>query len=104
AMGICDAAEACDGAILVCPLDVSLPDNTSCDDVSFCNGMERCIAGACMPAASGADCADTDLCTSDTCSDPGGCAHSRIAGCCNNSTECGDSDVCTVDLCSGPGG
>lgn len=77
-----------------------------CSDGDFCNGMERCIGGAC---ASGdpIPCDDADPCTRDFCIPSAGCAHadelcpadcSALA----DGTRCSDGTVCTVgDTCSG---
>ncbi|MDX2165860.1 MAG: hypothetical protein SF182_02310 [Deltaproteobacteria bacterium] len=48
AAGVCDAAEDCDGAGVDCPADAALGDGTPCPDDLFCDGAERCQAGACV--------------------------------------------------------
>lgn len=42
AMGVCDAAESCDGVALACPPDKPAPDGTDCPD-------GECSAGVCAP-------------------------------------------------------
>ena len=51
AAGACDVAELCDGAQVDCPADANADDGTDCSDGAFCNGSERCAAGACQPGA-----------------------------------------------------
>jgi hypothetical protein len=48
--GACDAPEACDGASVSCPVDLPRPDATPCPNGLFCDGDERCLAGACAAA------------------------------------------------------
>src|SRR5262249_48625239 len=43
----CDAAERCDGQSGACPPDIFAPDDTSCEDGVFCNGVDSCVAGRC---------------------------------------------------------
>ncbi len=92
-------------------------DDASCDDGSFCTGIERCVAATCVsgtnPCVVGetcdedanacmtppdclvdADCADGNPCTDNAC----------VSGICTavaNTSVCDDADVCTGnDLCS----
>ncbi len=103
AASACDAVESCNGSDVSCPADTSLPDGTPCDNAMVCDGAEVCVAGVCTAGAP-PSCDDGDLCTADSCVEPGGCAHSPVAGCCNIDADCDDGDVCTADVCSGPGG
>ncbi|MCB9601107.1 MAG: hypothetical protein H6720_12260 [Sandaracinus sp.] len=93
--------------------------NAQCDDGCFCNGVERCVEGACV---AGTDpCRDTVDCTVDgcdemlgacvftpddtTCSDGDACngaevCDPRVGGCRSASPlYCNDEDSCTVDSC-----
>lgn len=45
--GPCDIADHCDGVQVDCPGDARSPDDAECSDGAFCNGVERCHAGAC---------------------------------------------------------
>ncbi|MCC6875187.1 MAG: hypothetical protein IT378_12845 [Sandaracinaceae bacterium] len=101
--GACDVAESCDGSGPDCPADASAPDGTPCADSMTCNGSETCMSGMCAMGTA-PDCDDGDLCTTDSCMEPAGCANAPIAGCCNLTADCDDGDVCTADSCSGPGG
>jgi hypothetical protein len=47
-------------------------DDRDCDDGLFCNGTERCFAGACVAGAP-VDCSDGLSCTDDSCDDFAGC-------------------------------
>ena len=54
-------------------------DYTTCDDGRFCNGLERCFAGRCAPAAD-APCDSHSSCTLDTCDEPTKtCKHTTMA-------------------------
>lgn len=103
AAGPCDVAESCTGVGAACPTDMVAVDGTACENALVCDGAETCTAGVCT-AGTALDCADTDLCTMDSCGEPGGCDNAPIAGCCNVDGDCDDADICTADVCSGPGG
>jgi hypothetical protein len=79
------------------------PDGRPCPDSTVCDGREVCSAGSCVDGPA-LDCDDGDDCTTDTCMEPGGCAHASVAGCCNVALDCDDGDVCTTDDCTGSGG
>ncbi len=58
----------------------------------------RTAAPACCSAM--ADCDDSDVCTSDSCTGVGGvCAYDPVPNCCNDASACNDSDPCTADAC-----
>ena len=103
AVDVCDVAESCTGSAAACPTDMFAADGTACANGLVCDGMETCVAGTCT-AGTAPDCDDSNLCTADSCGEPGGCANAAIAGCCNVDDDCDDTDICTVDVCSGPGG
>jgi hypothetical protein len=83
----CDGAERCGGGRCVrgdalscddgvaCTADrcipgrgcVTVPDDTACNDPSFCNGVERCVAGRGCVAEMPVRCDDNDPCTADSC-------------------------------------
>jgi hypothetical protein len=48
AVGLCDVAELCDGATDDCPADAFAADGTSCEDGTYCNGEETCLASICQ--------------------------------------------------------
>lgn len=68
-------------------------DNMDCDDADACNGLERCIAGNCLPAlASPEPCNDEVACTADSCdSRTGDCIFEPVNRLCH-----GDEPVCDV--------
>ncbi|MCZ7678044.1 MAG: hypothetical protein M5U28_04395 [Sandaracinaceae bacterium] len=103
AAGACDVAETCTGTSATCPINAVRPDGSSCEDGLACDGSETCTSGVCGSAGP-LSCDDANLCTTDSCSEPSGCAHAAIGGCCNVAADCDDGDVCTLDVCSGPGG
>ena len=98
AANACDVAEACDGAASTCPADVLATDGTACEDGMSCNGAETCMSGTCMMGTT-LDCDDGDVCTADSCAEPGGCANTPIADCCIDASDCDDLDPCTTDTC-----
>jgi hypothetical protein len=104
AAGDCDAVETCSGASAECPADLPKDNGSSCNDGSFCNGADTCVAGACTshagdpcPGADGdADCSEAcdeaaDACTAN---DPNGSA-------CNDGNACTTGDSCSAGTCSG---
>jgi cysteine-rich repeat protein len=102
AVGVCDAEERCGGGV-DCPPDGSRPDGSACVDGLTCNGSEQCVGGVC---AAGVPllCDDGDVCTAESCTEPGGCSSAPIANCCRSDLECDDGNACTRGTCSGPGG
>ena len=88
----CDDANACttDACVNNACEHLPLVDGTSCDDSSFCNGLETCLDGECV--ADGPPCAVDETCdeSADIC---------LPAAACVDSTECEDGNVCTDDAC-----
>jgi len=93
--------DVCDGATAVCQ---HFPIDAPCNDGLYCNGTDRCSAGACAihqnPPCAGADgdgnCAEscneaTDGCTAP---DPDGSA-------CSDGLFCTGADTCTGGTCGG---
>lgn len=67
--------------------------DSECDDGLYCNGMETCVQGACLPGS--APCIDAIDCTQDSCDE--------IAMSCSfvaNDSLCDDGNECTDDVCS----
>src|SRR5207253_2303820 len=66
----------------------------ACDDTFFCTVGDTCANGVCLGTAR--DCADTNLCTTDSC-DEGTDACDNV----NNTIACDDTFFCTVnDVCA----
>jgi len=80
--------------------------DSECADGNLCNGIERCIAGACQAGAP-LQCDDGDACTVDSCEPTAGCAHHDTAcptacGPGDDGLRCSDGSACTVvDTCTG---
>ncbi|HXC53508.1 MAG TPA: NF038122 family metalloprotease [Candidatus Limnocylindrales bacterium] len=74
AVGACDIAETCTGLSTNCPVDVTQPDGGPCaSDGNACTD-DVCQGGVCGVDISDA-CADTDLCTKDSCDPDAGCVN-----------------------------
>ncbi len=69
-----------------------------CDDGNPCNGVERCVAGSCMPGTP-LDCDDGVACTQDRCERATGCQHTPDDGFCPGSDRCDATRGC-VETCS----
>jgi hypothetical protein len=88
-------ADACDSAGGCSHTPVS--DGTSCADRDFCDGVETCQAGACVPAAA-PQCDDGNSCTIDYCDGRRRrCSHTGTSACCASDEECADDDLCTTN-------
>jgi hypothetical protein len=76
--GICDAAEMCDGVSDDCGRD--MPRNgLPCPDGDLCNGDEICAGWVCT-AGTPPVCDDDDICTTDSCDAVQGCVNDPIVG------------------------
>jgi len=80
--------------------------DAECADGDFCNGIERCVGGACV-ASDPIPCDDGDPCTRDACLPSAGCSHfdelcpTDCSGL-PDGARCSDGTVCTVgDSCNG---
>jgi len=104
----CSGADTCNGSG-TCSNNNS-PNGTGCDDGLACNIGETCQNGACSGGGANS-CNDGDACTTDSCSEPAGCANvpivcppgqSCVGGVCifcQTNTDCDDGVACTVDVC-----
>jgi hypothetical protein len=88
------------------PAPTCLSDS-QCADGDLCNGIERCVAGTCVPPSAPLACDDADPCTSDSCNPAAGCAHGdtlcpATCGPGDDGLRCSDGTACTTgDTCSG---
>ena len=76
---------------------VALPNKATCSDSDPCSEGEACDNGACK-GGKPKDCADTEVCTKDTCdaSVSGGCVHNGQAGPCSDDNLCTEKDACVA--------
>jgi hypothetical protein len=117
----CDPAEFCDGESFDCPANDFAALGTDCGTCQECDGSgscetvidgtpdlvdcatgEVCCGGLCTPLGTltncstcGDGCADSTVCTTDTCEDDG----SGGFMCVNTPITCDDNFSCTVDSC-----
>ncbi len=71
------------------------PNTLLCDDGSVCTVGDVCAGGTCKPGTA-LPCADSNVCTDDSCDPVTGCKHV------NNAASCVDQDLCTInEVCSG---
>ena len=78
--------DMCDTGLDAC---VNTPNDGSCDDGLYCNGLETCDAASDCQAGTAPDCNDGVDCTVDTCDESGDV--------CENTPDdlvCDDDDVC----------
>ncbi len=91
--------DSCDPSTGACSYTAN---SASCDDGDLCTVGDICQEGKCNPGAA-KQCADKDICTSDTCSaKTGECSYTAIAGCgatCTNTADCKGGDVCNTPTC-----
>ena len=99
----CNDGNPCTGELCT-PLEgcVFTPVPGACDDGDACTTGDRCVEGDCV--GDGVDCDDANPCTQDSCSAAtGACAHSPVAGACDDGDVCTDGDACQGGACvSGP--
>lgn len=111
----CGASETCNAESGCIPECAS---NAECDDGFFCNGIERCDDGACVPGTL-PDCDDGVSCTRDICDESSdsclvfaensACALGETCesatGCrpeCTRNSDCDDGQYCTgAERCAG---
>lgn len=85
--------DVCSGNLCANPAKPNGPA-AGCGDSALCNGTETCQSGVCAPGPP-PNCADTDLCTVDSCDDLLGCQNPRIPGCCVQPSDCSGHNECT---------
>ena len=78
-------------------------NSAPCDDGTVCTETDTCAEGECI-GSDAKDCADNDLCTTDSCHPIDGCLHVAIAPCCGNGQkeggeECDDGNLANGDGC-----
>ncbi len=86
-----------------CVAERACSSDADCDDRVYCNGMERCTELACLPGTS-VNCADTDMCTDDSCVEATRmCAHVMNPTCMGSMARSGWYSVAPVPvyMCAG---
>ena len=74
--------------------------NSDCDDLDACNGVETCTAGACQAGTSPV-CDDGNVCTDDSCDALAGCVTTNNSIACDDALSCTIGDVCFEGECLG---
>ncbi len=68
--------------------------NADCDDGVYCDGVETCVAGVCMPGTP-VDCNDNITCTQDFCDESTQvCQHVASDQACSNGSFCDGVEAC----------
>ena len=89
--GVSCTDDTCNEATDSC---VNTPNNASCDDGAYCNGVETCDATLDCQAGTSVDCSDGVGCTGDVCNEG--------TDSCDNTPDnalCDDGEECTDDVC-----
>ncbi len=73
-------------------------DGASCDDGKTCTGPDACNGTSCTGAA--IPCEDKNLCTVDSCAEPGGCTFGPVGGTCEDGDACTSGDICAGGKCT----
>jgi MYXO-CTERM domain-containing protein len=74
-----------------------------CDDGNACTDTDICAEGLC--AGVEIDCADTNVCTFDSCDPSSGCSNNPIEGCCLSDEDCpeeGSTCIISSNTCTEP--
>jgi hypothetical protein len=90
--GVVCTDDVCDAGTGSC---VHVPNNSSCDDGNWCNGVEVCNPGMGCQAGVPPSCDDGSLCTSDVCDAGTGCQHINLP----DGTVCGSGLTCQGGAC-----
>ena len=102
--GTCDDGNACTGDACAKGSDGKVGCQTTqletpCDDKNACSEGDVCKAGACSAGAPKA-CADSNVCTLDTCDPATGCAQTNDDGApCDDDNPCTQGDACQAGAC-----
>lgn len=65
-----------------------------CDDGNACTETDTCVEGMCVGVT--VDCADTNVCTHDTCNPNSGCSNTPIDDCCLSDEDCPEGSTCLL--------
>ena len=70
-------------------------NSLECDDGDVCTVGDSCTDGACASGKEALSCDDKNGCTTDTCSNPDGCAHQAV----ENGLPCENKGTCYEGIC-----
>ncbi len=94
-------ADVCDELLLRC---VHTPNNASCSDGNFCDGVEVCDAVQGCKAGPPPNCNDNISCTADSCSEANkACVHNPNNSLCNDGQFCDGVETCSPSQGCVPG-
>jgi hypothetical protein len=75
----CTGGQVCTSA--GCAVPGTCGNDNDCNNRRFCDGVERCVGGRCMPGTA-VDCSDNDPCTGDVCNEAMmRCEHPPVSPC-----------------------
>ncbi len=74
----------------------------ACDDSNPCTTTDVCANGNCTGSGE-LTCEDGNVCTDDSCSPDTGCVFAANGANCDDSNACTTGDVCANKVCAGPG-
>jgi MYXO-CTERM domain-containing protein len=87
-------ADSCDEAGDQC---IHETDDSACQDNTFCNGAEVCVAGVGCQPGEAPDCSDSVDCTVDSCSEQtDDCVHVADDALCSNNVFCDGAEICSA--------
>ena len=97
---MCDDANPCttDACDLATGCTHADANGAACDDGQKCSALDLCFGGTCLGVV--ADCADSNPCTDDTCTDTAGCVHLANDVTCDDGNACSLNDACANGACA----
>lgn len=94
--GVACTSDACDVSLDSC---IHVPNDATCSDGSFCNGVESCVVGLGCIAGTPPSCDDGVACTVDECDDASAsCAHTANDPLCDDGSFCNGLEVCVLGI------
>ena len=94
---LCPAGQLCFMGLGCMEVECLGPEDGSCDDGLFCNGVESCVGLRCVSGLS-PDCADTVECTLDVCDEgTDRCVNLPNHAVCDDGVYCDGVEVCSAD-------
>jgi cysteine-rich repeat protein len=97
----CDDGQVCTTDLCDSTLGcTTVPNTLPCTDGNPCTSGDTCSGGVCVGGPP-PTCDDHDVCTTDSCSAPGGCSHAFNSAPCDDGSTCTLTDVCSAGTCVG---